>query len=294
MNVEGWINSHLVVVGRSRDEIVCNCPECGDQRHFYFNVKKKLGHCWKCDYSVNLKSLMKRMEDHTVIDDYAPEEVETTPSVVSAHLPKEFRPIISPKMSWLASRSKKYLNDTRKINDDDIAKYNLGYCGSGSYAGSIVMPVYENKQLVYFVSRSMFPSSRKYKNPSETEVSMGSSNWLFNIDNVRNSRIVVIVEGIFDAIRIRDKGVALLGHNLSDVQLSKLLSLKCEEFVVALDADAYKDGIKMAELLMGYRKVKLLKLVMDPSDHTTSEMNRIIEDAKYMSTEELVTLKMSE
>lgn len=67
-------------------------------------------------------------------------------------------------------------------------------------------------------------------------------NYLFNYDRTKREQSLIIVEGILDALILRERGinnvVALGGSSLSDTQLSELLSnKKLKQIILSLDND---------------------------------------------------------
>ncbi len=57
---------------------------------------------------------------------------------------------------------------SRNITDEDILKYNIGYCETGPYKNMVVIPSYDaNGSLNYYTGRSFEKEPKiKYKNPS--------------------------------------------------------------------------------------------------------------------------------
>ena len=81
------------------------------------------------------------------------------------YLPKEFKPLWIPTPSVLYRHAIKYIRD-RGITGIDVLRHQMGYCESGEYANRIIVPSYNaENQLNYFVARSFFDNSMKYKNP---------------------------------------------------------------------------------------------------------------------------------
>ena len=89
---------------------------------------------------------------------------ETTYKAVT--LPKEYFPLYKHSSSIIYRHAMVYLRK-RGVTLQDIIKYDIGYCETGQYANSIVIPSYDEKgNLNYFTSRSFNDSKYKYKNPN--------------------------------------------------------------------------------------------------------------------------------
>jgi hypothetical protein len=97
----------------------------------------------------------------------------------------------------------------------------------------VVFPVYENNKLIFYAARAINPD-----NPIRWLNSKGSSfHPVWNLENVRDE--IWIFEGIFDAVRVWPKGVAIFGLNMHDEQIRKILDKNPYKIVVVLDDDSY-------------------------------------------------------
>ena len=104
---------------------------------------------------------------------------------------------------------------------------------------------------------------------------------------------VVLVEGVFDAISIRQNAIPLLGKTLSKELEKALLTFK-PNIYICLDNDAIKDSIKLArKLIVNGLKVHIVEMPFgeDPSSLGYSKMWKLIKQAKPIN--ELTLLAMS-
>lgn len=134
--------------------------------------------------------------------------------------------------------------DGRGITREMIRKFRMGYCVSGNYSNRIIIPVYDNRKIVYFMSRDITgKSKRKYLNPSREEVKgNGTGAIVFNIDSVKAGDTVVITEGVFNAFHKTEDNVVLcsiFGKSVLFNQLRKILAKKPSALVVAYDNDKF-------------------------------------------------------
>jgi hypothetical protein len=97
----------------------------------------------------------------------------------------------------------------------------------------VVFPVYEGNKLIFYAARAI-----NSDNPIRWLNSKGTSfHPIWNLENVREE--IWIFEGIFDAVRIWPKGVAIFGLNMHDEQIKKILDKNPYKIVVVLDDDSY-------------------------------------------------------
>ena len=114
----------------------------------------------------------------------------------------------------------------------------------------VIIPAKVNNQSYGFVARDITGNTFIPKVLNSTGAFTSKIVW--NYDNVKQSEVLIISEGIFDATSIGiDRAIALLGKNLSDSsdQIKLIKTLNPDRVVVFLDRGAEKDAVKMANLL---------------------------------------------
>ena len=204
------------------------CPFCNHHKpklEINFSENKKgynPWHCWVCDKKgTRISSLFKQLkaspeqfeELHKLIGDENENQeiIQTT----ALKLPEGFKSIIGSK-DIIARHALAYLK-SRNINEDDIIKYNIGYCDNGTYANMVIIPSYdENGKLNYFTGRSFEKSPFvKYRNP-ETSRDIIPFELFINWDLP-----LVLCEGPFDAIAIKRNAIPLLGKNIQSNLMKK-------------------------------------------------------------------------
>lgn len=271
IDVESFLENHFTSITPVPTKIgevrVSPCPECGGRkRKLYVNIESRTFQCFKCGYSgrigsgVQGKDLMLDMGANIhdyIIDDgldsylsrpHTPTEKEKIVTPIVKQLPAEYRPIIGNN-SVQGNQALTYLRN-RGMNDSLIAEYKLGFCFSGEYANRIIIPYYENGELLFYTGRDFTDSL----DPKYLNVSWERKHFFFNYERVvsRNGYdFIVIVEGPFDVLSMPEHAVCLLGKakELSEEQV-KLLK-KFKRIYIALDNDATKDSYA---LCMNIRK----------------------------------------
>ena len=253
-----------------------HCPYCNHHKpklEVNFSQNKKgynPWHCWVCDKKGSrISSLFKKIsasaEKFEELKKLIGSEVEVKreKSTVQLKLPQEYKPILGSK-DILARHAFSYLNK-RGITIDDIEKYNIGYCETGRYAKMVIIPSYdESGNLNYFTGRSFEKDPYiKYRNP---EVSRDIVPFeLFINWNIP----LVLCEGPFDAIAIKRNAIPLLGKNIQQNLMKKIVTSKVEKIYIALDTDAQKQAVKFAEYFINEGKEVYF---MDLDDKDPSEM----------------------
>ena len=238
------------VLGRSYKsgtEYLFYCPYCShDKMKMSVNVSNNVWKCWICDRSGrNIGTIIRKFG---TIDDkvawskfenrvettefdtlFAEKEEEIAPKV---DLPKEFQSLTGANRSSGALSAKLYLRN-RGIGKPDILKWKIGYASSGEYEGRIMIPSFApDGSLSYFVARSYGKAWPRYKNPHT------SRNIVFNDLYIDWDKDIILVEGIFDAIKAGN-AIPLLGSTLrKKSKLFQKIAATKKEIYLALDPDA--------------------------------------------------------
>lgn len=136
-----------------------------------------------------------------------------------------------------------YLIDKRGLTKETIKAYRLGLY-NGKHGRCIAIPILEHvtKQCLGFAYRNVDGGEPKYINDRSSPLFQKGS-ILFGLaqvlDDVRKSREVVVVEGYFDVMLLRQCGistVASMGSVLTEQQV-QLLSRYCKSVILFPDGD---------------------------------------------------------
>ena len=252
------------VLGRSYqsgEEQLFHCPLCKHHKmKMSVNVDKSVFKCWICDKSGrDLGYIVRKFGTRQHRDEWAKysDQVEITdfdflfkepdgPVEQRVSLPDQLVSLTSKTPSVSAQIALRYLSK-RGVSRDDILKWKIGYCSDGEYAGRVVIPSFnENGYANYFVARSYGKAWPRYKNPP------ASRDIIFNELYVNWNEDIVIVEGVFDAIKAGN-AIPLLGSTLreSSALFQAIIKSGCSVYL-ALDEDASKKTRSIARLLMKY------------------------------------------
>ena len=241
-------------------ELLFHCPKCKHHRKkLSINIQKNVFKCWVCNYSGRkISTLLKRYasrqtlsqwqsyEDSVDLSKY--DEIFLTGqkkkvdhcSPPTLSLPNGFKPLFGRK-SGLTKKALDYLG-SRGVSYSDIAKWKMGFCDYGEYSARIIVPSFDHEgNLNYYVARDFSECSYKYKNPNI------SKDIIFNDLNIDWSRDIVLVEGVFDAIKC-DNAIPLLGSTLSEnSKLFQKICLKKKQIYLAFDDDAKEKEFKISK-----------------------------------------------
>ena len=279
-----------------------HCPFCNHHKpklEVNFTENKKghnPWHCWVCGKKgktiKGLFKLLKAPSDKFIelgklVKTGSQVEEVIVQNVVE--LPKEFKQILNnPDLK--ARQAYNYLKN-RNVTDDDIIKYNIGYCDFGRYANMVIIPSYDKDgSLNYFTGRSFEKDPFiKYRNP-ECSRDIIPFELFINWDSP-----LVLCEGPFDAIAIKRNAIPLLGKNIQSSLLKRIVQSTVKKIYIALDTDAIKQALKHCEYLLNQGKeVYLVELDgKDPSDLGFSYFTKLIQNTEPIDQYDLMEKKIS-
>ena len=154
----------------------------------------------------------------------------------------------------------------------------------------IIIPSYDAEgKLNYFTGRSFEKNPYvKYRNPEVSRDIIPFELFVnFNLP-------LVLCEGPFDAIAIKRNAIPLLGKNIQDSLMKKIVKSTVEKIYIALDTDAMKQALKFAEYFINQGKeVYLVELDgKDPSDMGFAHFTKLIQNTFPLSQYGLMEQKL--
>ena len=250
----------------SKGNFAFKCPFCTHHKNkLEINLRttskrENFWHCWVCSSKgKSLLALFKRIKapqdkinELNILIVPANKEIHISSDILE--LPKEFislSNIIEDKIAQIEAKHALKFLKKRGITQDDIIKYNIGFCKEGKYNDRVIIPSYDNnKRLNYFIARDYKePSLQKYKNPPVSAKDVIGFELYINWDAP-----IILVEGIFDALTIKRNVIPLFGKVIHGKLMEKLVKSSVNRIYIALDVDAKRDALKQAEMLMSYGK----------------------------------------
>ena len=274
---------------RSNDEHLFACPYCKHhKKKLSINIEKNVYKCWICETTgKDIRRIVRRYGDFnqlqewdklsnrvniTDFDDIFAIEEDNEPLPEKLDMPQGFTSL-NNEPSLSASPALNYLK-RRGVTEADILYWKMGYCMEGRYAKRVIVPSFDvNGDLNYFIARAFSSDPRKYLNPP------CSKDVVFNELTVDWDSDVVLVEGIFDAMRT-ENGIPILGSSLrQDSKLFKKIVTNDTPVFMALDADAKKKENRIINDLLKY-DVEVYKIDTSGYDDVGEMPKEVFENRK--------------
>lgn len=292
------------------EEYLFFCPKCKHHKpKLSLNFSKNVYKCWICNlYGRGIRNLVKRYGNYIHLSTWdeiigyvdlsnsddilslLQEPIIEESNIEYINLPKEYRCLLNDH-SLLSNQSRVYLKE-RDISKEDILKWKIGYCCDGEFGGRIIIPSFaENGKINYFIARSYDNNYIKYKNPK-----ISNKDIVFNHLFVNFKDPVVLVEGVFDAIKAGENSIPILGNNLrEDFKLFFEIVKNNSVVYLALDPDAKKQEFRIMDVLLKYGII-VYKVEIEPykdvGEMTKKEFQDRKNDAIPMSNDMLLLYKI--
>lgn len=274
-----WVSSRLTVCSTAGDEVVCLCPWCGKDK-LWVNTKKQRFICYYGCRAGSLVSLVAEVEKVSFKDAAALIEVagpRTTgelrdlfdnlrePAVdverVRQHLPPEFIPCFDGRTFNVPVYVDDDLPEGRGLDDATIIRHGLGWAKEGRYRDRLIVPIHcegnytflgrlmgRPRDFRWTTEEGATVEPPRYLHPKGANI----STFLYWFDHLPEDVDVVLVEGVFDAIRLLSFGiyaVATFGKRVTRAQVALLRRRRPRSVTVFYDAGAVAEGHEDSSLL---------------------------------------------
>ena len=261
------------------------------------NIETGKWHCWVSNQGGhNLFQLLKQVNADRILFKELSDAVGSTyytsdkkdDKQIILNLPKEAKPLWNGGDSVQKLHALKFIME-RGLTIEDVVRYNLHYCLNGVYQNRIIVPSYDsNGQLNYFVGRDFYKGGMKYKNPPIPKDIIGFDLY------IDWSQPIVLCEGVFDAIAIKNNSIPLFGKTILPKLFEKILTKKVKHIIISLDEDAFQDSLKMIKKFFDNGiSVNFVKLTnSDPSDLGYKKMIDKLETSTEVNFKELMRMKI--
>ena len=285
-----------------------HCPFCVDKNLATNKLEIAVGgarigssHCWRCDFKAgSFGSLLYKLQ---APPHYRDAILKLTGDIRMAryakpdssvvHLPQELHPMHVPKKSPEYKNALAYLK-RRGITREDILRYNIGYCESGPYENHVIIPSYDAKGVLnFFMGRRYYTDDPgiPHKKPDVSMNVIGFEcfiNW---------GEPLNLVEGVFDAIAVRNNAIPLFGKFPQPALLVRMNEYNVKRVNLVLDLDAEKDSIKAYERLKrqvpSLEEIAIVRLSgKDPSKLGFDQTHALIRTAIEFDETDLLRYKL--
>jgi len=240
----GWVNTP--------------CPYCGGASfHLGFNFLHDYCTCFKCG-GHNLRMTLSKLLNvpsntlTTILESFQ------TKNKILAKL-NEKKPLNKTKIELpnytLSLAEKNYLLDRRFNPYELIEKYNIqggGWCNN-DWKNRIIIPIYVSSKLVSWVGRTILPNREpRYRFLTNAESVINPKKIFFNLDNCSNN-YVILLEGLFDVMRLGNDCICGFGIALTRTQIM-YLSERFKKVFILYDNErnAQKRARSIGMQLQGY------------------------------------------
>lgn len=261
----------------NRNEFVLDCvdPSCpSPNNHLYLNSHSGLWVCHRCGVTGNITTLVSIVKQMTMTQaaKYLGARESKVPEASELRLKiseitnmeeniremGELKSIISmpPKVKPVTVLQYPVFLKERDIPLDLIEKVNAHMCNAGKYSGRLIFP-FEcagNRSFVAYATSKA--AQRKTMNPFGSD----NSSLIYLYDQIckeyHSKKTLIIVEGIFDSLRLLCYGyacMALLGSYLAKNQALLINQTEFENVVFMLDGD-----VRLGEYSKKLRNIKYI------------------------------------
>lgn len=254
----------------TRGWLKSNCPLCGKEKKFGVQIEDNKAHCFSCEFNEDLFKTIIELENLKTYNDvyktlntytggnYTPSADRVEPSQQrNLQLPADFKLI-----GLYDSRTAKIVEANlrgRGFNIRKLMRAGIGYCAKGKYAGRIIIPYYENGNLIYFNARKFIDIGEKFKNPTKEECGVGKTEVIYNVDALSLYDRVFVFESTTNCLTIGSNTIGTGGKTLSPKQKSRILQSSVKDLIIGLDDDAYVQALKLGMEFAEHKRVKVLK-----------------------------------
>lgn len=295
------LNKLIPVIGNGMQTSKGNwaffCPICKHhKRKLEINLDTESSNfqsyqCWVCSFrGKNINSLFKRLKVEVRVKNTPNSIKKKIISEEKISLPEDFIPINVIRGSDINNNRILLFLKKRGLSNEDIIRYNIGYCMKGEYASRIIIPSYDaDYNLNFFTSRVYGDNSyNKYKNPPLPR------DIIFFESFVNWNLPIILCEGPFDSIAIRRNSIPLMGKVIQPALMKKLITSSVKKIYISLDKDAMKASLNFCEQLINENKeVYLVELTeKDPSELGFENFTKIIQKTVPLTFSKLLEQKL--
>jgi DNA primase len=274
-----------------RDQYRGCCPiHGGDGREaFHANLTKNVFHCFACGAGGTVLDFVAAMDGCSLREAAWKLTSETAarrqPTLACAKplVTKKSKPLSPLGFSLRGIDSAHPYLAARGIDTVTAQEFGIGfYSGPGIFSGQLVIPIHnECGELVAYCGRAVDNIQPRYRFPA----GFAKSQVLFNFHRAGAAAksVVVVVEGFFDCLRLRQAGVrsvvALMGSALYPSQ-QRILLQRFQRVILMLDGDA-AGRRATAEMVARLRNHCLVQAVdlpegMQPDQMSTEQIRQIL------------------
>lgn len=246
-------------------------------------------HCFTCNYTTSLSQMISHCFNIDDLGQFGQDWLIKNFLTVQVENRKDIKLDISRHQEKV--QEKKYIEEVelekyryyhpymykRKLTNEIIEKYDLGYDNNFNNLKCITFPIRDTSGNVLFIARRSI-NSKIFNYPHGVEKPLYG---LYELD--KTSAEVIICEGLLDALTCNVYGkqaLSMLGLG-TRLQYEQLKKLKCRKLIAAFDADeaGYKATGRLRKAMRGHKIVVTYNIPAgkDINDLTQAEFNNLKE-----------------
>jgi DNA primase len=270
----GWVN--------------IQCPFCSDTTsHLGINLRSGAFHCWKCNESGGLQKIPKlRHEiarisraDLEAMSLYVKDVVDTENGKFhgkKCQFSKRMIPIF-PIPKFLEG-----IAATRGLLTSTLARHAAGYTMElpNDFRYRLIFPNTISRNLVSYIGMDTTGlSSVKYKACRDEDAEVPVKSCLYGFDDAPENSILVLVEGIFDKIRLGNHALAMFGTGWTMNQILLLRKKSPRKVFILFDSDdAGRIAAKKLSSAIWFCPCEILELenYKDPGEMPQEEADKLM------------------
>lgn len=238
-----------------RENYQVSCPECSqgrsEKKKLHIKVDDLRYHCWVCGIKGrNALYLVRKTRPDIEIDEkkFKLKKINSESDVeeeIQISLPHNLVPIYRNSNDPDIKSVKNYLV-SRGISLKKMKRWRIMAAPSGKYRRHAVIPSFDiDGNLNYYVGRCIDETNFRYKNAKRKKQEI-----IFNDIDIDWSEMIVLVEGVFDAINSIENTIPILGSSMTTNSLLYEKLVKNQSNVlILLDPDLPEKAYKIADML---------------------------------------------
>jgi len=273
-------------------DIAFFCPVCRKspkskkKRKLSIEIETGVYHCWVCESKGKsltwfVKKNVPEFKDLDRMREYfgGEKSAEKEEEEFILQLPDDFK-LIALSSSPIANVMRDYLFD-RGMNEEDLYRFKAGYSLEYNFKDRVIFPSLDNNlELNFYVTRTISEEVKfaKYRNCDASKKDI-----IFNEHLIDWSEPVILVEGIFDAVKAGKQAIPVLGSwvDMSYYVFKKIVQNKTD-VILGFDPDVKNKEMKIAKLFFQNSvNVKIIENYdKDLGDLSKEEVKNLILNAK--------------
>lgn len=203
----------------------------------FVNLEKEVFNCFSCGYGGSLNRLVKDLG----IDIYEGPDINTKQGFKLSKIKKKLEKVRTPREIHLPEPRAIINSEFKGIGVKTLQDFGVFLTEYYDLRDYVCIPVYQNNKLKFIEGRyKATGASPKYMRLPE---GASVSNIMFPLDKVEDFSTVILVEGIFDVIKLHELGynnsLCVFGtNNFTNQKLTMLDEFGCTHVIIMFDGDS--------------------------------------------------------